>query len=173
MKVYYDTYPAIAFIAKKIRDHEYSPFNKNIEPFISLITFEEALHVLFSKESYREKWYPEKSKEEAYITFVQDLLSTYKIIDEINSHKMIMQLLDVINKLNTEYGYIEKINVRSKFPGFIDLIHFILADEVCDIFITTDKGFEKLERIKTKKLSKIIILDEESLSIEKEIIFYI
>ena len=40
MNVYYDTTPAIAFIARKVREHKYSPFNKDIEPFISFITLE-------------------------------------------------------------------------------------------------------------------------------------
>ena len=40
MKVYSDTTPAIAFIARKVREHKYSLFNKDIEPFISFITLE-------------------------------------------------------------------------------------------------------------------------------------
>ena len=172
MKVYYDTYPAIAFIARKIREHKYSPFNKNIEPFISFITLEEALHVLFSREEYKEKWYPGKSKKEAYVFFIQDILSTYKIIEERTDHyEIIMQLLDIITKLDEEYGYIERIKVRSNLPGFMDLIHFIFADKSCEIFITTDNAFEKLSRIKANKIKRIVVLNEENLSIEKEIVF--
>ncbi|HIP90657.1 MAG TPA: hypothetical protein EYH22_03840 [Candidatus Nanopusillus sp.] len=127
------------------------------------------MHVLFSKEKYRDKWYPGKSKKEAYITFIQDLLSVYEIItDNINSYEILMLFLDIIKQLDREYSYIEKIKVHLDLPGFMDIIYFIFADRTCEILITTDRSFKKFEKVQTKKLKKIVILDEE-LSIEKEI----
>ena len=64
-----------------------------------------------------------------------------------------------------------KIKVRSNLPGFMDLIHFIFAGKTCEILITTDKSFKKLECVQTTNLRKIVILDKENLSIRGEVFF--
>ena len=169
MKIYYDTAPIIMFISLKDRSHEYSPFNQDIDPYISFITLEEALHVLFSKKAYK-YWYPNIEKRDAYEIFVQDLLKTCNILEEdINSYNLVLKLLDNIKILNDNYNYINKIKPYSNLPGFMDLIHFILADEFCEIFVTTDKAFEKIKEIRTKNLKKIVLLDEKDLKLIDEI----
>ena len=169
MKVYYDTYPAVAFTIKKLKDHLYSPYSKNILPCISIIGIEEALHVLFSKEKYKEEWYPNMSKFEAYKNFIQDLLSIFKIIDITENMEITRKYLDIIGILNRELDYINKIKVNSKLPGFADLLHFSIADHECEVFLTTDSAFRTLNIIKTERIKKIIILNEKDLSIENEI----
>lgn len=50
--------------------------------------------------------------------------------------------LDIIGILNRKLDYISKIKVNSNLPGFLDLLHFSIADYECEIFLTTDKAFK-------------------------------
>jgi len=179
MKVYYDTYPAIAFIAnREFSNLEYSPFNTEVEPLISFLTLEEALHILFAKEKYKEKWYPSLSKEEAFDEFITDILSSYSFVSLEEVTRLLAKyktsiedrLLEIVNLLNVKHNFIGNIG-RKKLPGFMDLFHFILADLTADIIVTTDSTFRKLESIKTIRLKKIVILNEETLEVDDIILF--
>ncbi|BFI73158.1 hypothetical protein YN1_1450 [Nanoarchaeota archaeon] len=169
MKVYYDTYPAIAFSIKKIKNHAYSPYSENITPYISIIGIEEALHILFSRERYKDEWYPNMSKSEAYEKFIEDMMSIYKIIDIKENKQITIKYLNIIGALNKSIDYINNVKIHSSVPGFNDLLHFSISDLICEVFLTTDSSFKTLEKVKTENIKEIVILDEKDLSIEKEI----